>query len=90
MPKEEKRTHTPGPWQAVEVFGTLPYVVAPGSDQVVAERVYNGNQTLIAAAPDLLRVLERFAVEACREDCGDGDCAFCDARRVVRKARGEG
>lgn len=49
---------TPGPWQAVEVVGGLPCVVATGTHEVVAERVFNGNQHLIAAAPDLLAACE--------------------------------
>lgn len=35
--------HTPEPWSVVDVFGTLPYVVSHDPKEVVAERVFRGD-----------------------------------------------
>jgi hypothetical protein len=79
---------TPGPWKVVEVSGTLPYVVAPDTDEVVAERVFNGNQHLIAAAPDLLAACKAVlqTVEQYMERYGDNGGRLATARGYAMDA----
>ena len=46
--------HTPGPWQVVGSPHYLPEVWTADDQICIADRIYNGNANLIAAAPDLL------------------------------------
>lgn len=88
------KRHTPGPWKEVVVFGTIPYVVAPQAQEVVAERVFNGNETAIAALPDLLTAAEgALANYSAYLTSGEGDRALIPSmerlREAVAKAKGE-
>lgn len=98
--------HTRGPWRVAEnLFGnTASYEVYTNvetkSDKggytricQVTPRDQKANARLIAAAPEMLEVLEWLAEEFDRRDLGDG-AMFCGSdieqvKSAIRKARGE-
>ena len=90
--------HTPGPWKATFAISGSVYIF--GGDRNFV-RVFNewldeanqeANACLIAAAPDLLEVLEELLSMCQRQedfhDDGDG-CMFERASAAIAKARGE-
>ena len=89
--------HTPGPWAA---YGTWVSAGEDGSGPLVAECNWDADARLIAAAPDLLALLEHIAESGHRDDCGrfhslallERDACDCEcyaARDVIAKAKGE-
>ena len=88
--------HTPGPWTVESDRTTVSMahqavIVAPAPDGASREEM-RANARLIAAAPDLLRALERIAVYPCNcpHDSLPGDeCESCIARAAIAKAKGE-
>jgi len=85
-----KMKHTPGPWMADAAPDRLPQVITDYQPTLaVADRVYNHNERLIAAAPDLLEALEfALAQTGCDGDlCTEG--WHEEARKAIAKARGE-
>ena len=94
-------THTPGPWRIVRIDGELVGSIFRGKTRICAGIIDDiklhseaeANAHLIAAAPEMLEVLEWLAEEFDRRDLGDG-AMFCDSdieqvRAAIRKARGE-
>lgn len=93
--------HTPGPWTTGgELHGF--WAVEDGNGRVICQ--LNGNFTpeanamLIAAAPDLLALLEEAVkymscdneLDEPERDLCDNDCLFCLARAAIARAKGEG
>ena len=99
---EKRITFTPGPWRATEdLLNDFPAIVDAKGERVAvlplicpqSEPVKRANAHLIAAAPEMLEVLEWLAEEFDRREL-DGNAVFCLAdleqvRTVVKKARGE-
>ena len=99
---EKRITFTPGPWRVIEdLFTDCPAIVDALGRRIAvlplscpqsgATKVCNAK--VLAAAPEMLEVLEWLLEEFDRRDLGDG-AMFCDsdieqARSVIRKARGE-
>lgn len=98
-----KATHTPGPWRVgprddhraeIRVFGGpgLPVAAADAAHILVTEA--HANARLIAAAPDMLAVLELWEnAEQCRAYIPDREKADWDrimalTRDAIRKATG--
>lgn len=102
-----KSLHTPGPWFAVNagtkrepmmevraarIAGNEPRhcvaIVCTGDSH---QQMESANAALIAAAPELLEVVERMlsreVMVLC--ECGESSCASTKARAAVAKARGE-
>ncbi len=83
--------HTPGPWatdggDTVVAMGNQIVVTAPAPDGASREEM-KANARLIAAAPDLLAVLENMFTEF-----GDFEydvAAISAARAAIAKAKGE-
>ena len=92
------KTHTPGPWQAIEWTCHAPTTVVVDDDavvtkkRVVADCDTTADARLIAAAPDLLVALEEmvkaFNVYAPKYGSGEYNCVI-DARAAIAKATGE-
>ena len=81
---------TPGPWAGR--FENGHYVVV-GKNRVVIRSCRLEDVSVIAAAPEMLEVLEWLLEEFDRREL-DGNAVFCLAdlaqvRTVIRKARGE-
>ena len=79
--------HTLGPWTATlgdEIIGAPVWWLIEGADGVVCEALYasNDDARLIAAAPQLLRALQRLTHPAADDD----DLAY--ALDVIRVATG--
>lgn len=89
---ETTTQHTPGPWLAGQTITAADPGRAPGSYEriTIASRVNNmANARLIAAAPELLNMLQRMIDET------GGGCAPCEltrehARAAIAKATGGG
>ena len=92
--------HTPGPWRTCPNTPSLVQAVGRKGDDIIAQAFdpvpYIGipemwaNARLIAAAPDLLRVLEaiwRLQHDGCTE--AEWRLAWADAEAVMDTARGE-
>lgn len=92
-----KTQHTQGPWQVINTQGVGLHVktsnfdliatMANGDDFFAKNPQNEANARLIAAAPELLKVAEDFALLA---DLHDWEGAAIDnARAIVAKAKGE-
>lgn len=87
--------HTPGPWTVGDKRGVWvgPVVMADDGKRGVAFVCgeSDGNATLIAAAPDLLRELQKMLVmwEAAINYADERLDAGADARNAIAKAKGE-
>jgi len=84
--------HTPGPWTATlgdEIIGAPVWWLIEGADGVVCEALYasNDDARLIAAAPQMLRALQRLARPDDGRGPADDDLAY--ALDVIRAATGE-
>ena len=91
----QETTHTPGPWETVAGPGVADLAVcAAGAGDIVAEVVSlsRANQSLIAAAPDLLaalRVLADHAQETYPHfESSRGQTDIAAARAAIAKAEG--
>lgn len=90
--------HTPGPWKANFAISGSVYIFGGDRNFVCVfnewrdEANQEANARLIAAAPDLLEVLEKLLFMCQRQenfnDDGDG-CMFERASAAIAKARGE-
>lgn len=52
------RSHTPGPWRAMEGSTVSGYFIEAENGSVVAQRVPRSDLSLIAEAPDMLDILQ--------------------------------
>ena len=101
-------TRTPGPWFVSmkpdwdEDGGMGPavydcdggvFAVVDDEPETIARPFYEADARLIAAAPEMLEVLEWLLEEFDRRDLGDGamlyDSDIEQVKAVIRKARGE-
>lgn len=81
-------THTPAPWRVIEGHHGMPEVWDDAIETCVADRVFNDNATLIAAAPELLNAcmsLVNYLDEFCDEMTYNSDVVMA-ARVVICKA----
>ena len=98
----ENSKHTPGPWKTIELDGRLyinPYRDSEEYALIAKITGYIGssgkrqehkqaNARLIAAAPEMLGLLEE-AVKACRCNIGqDAPCWACRTRALLAKIEG--
>ena len=99
---EQKQKHTPGPWKA-EKLGydgfRITYNHKDGIKRYLCHGHEEKNAALIAAAPDLLNMLQRMVdlvqhVQRMIDETGGGGspCLLTleQARAAIRKAKGEG
>lgn len=96
--------HTPGPWEVGEDDRNGQAIVRGEHIEIATcwhhcvgsiEKEMRANAVLIAAAPDMLATLDRYADTLCEgwckksPDCAHfDDCGGCEARRVAGKALG--
>ena len=88
-------SHTPGPWIVDAAFDDSGYVRGPRGEYVADieldedDPVLQANARLIAAAPELLAVLQRYVIEAEASGGWEGDDAlFKDATVAIALAEG--
>ena len=102
MNKTNETKHTPGPWVVAEGDSNGQAVVRNADIEIATcwhhcvdgiEREMRANARLIAAAPELLVALERFAQCSNVRDIVQGDTelalAVFQARAAIAKAKGE-
>ena len=78
--------HTPGPWIVDAAPSRLPQVISQSAPHLaVADRIFNHNEHLIAAAPDLLAALEEIVARNEIQHWFNLD----QARAAIAKAKGE-
>ena len=95
-------THTPGPWRVTEdLLNDFPAIVDAKGERVAVlprvcpqnEPVKRANAGLMAAAPEMLEVLEWLLEEFDRRELGDEAVFYgsdmVQVRATVKKARGE-
>jgi hypothetical protein len=84
--------HTPGPWRASPTAapGWHVYSIPADVDVVWTEDMTEADAALIAAAPELLEVVEGIARTAClRQFIGNKCiCWSCKAKAAIAKAKG--
>ena len=85
--------HTPGPWNATVYSGTFDQPLITSNEGVIArlhsfpERQHEINAKLIAAAPELLEILQKL-IENYEDDKNDPNKtydAFWEAKELIQK-----
>ena len=97
LTKEKRATFTPGPWYAhgtkVSTWETQDEIDFHG-DEVIAETGFNANARLIAAAPEMYKVLQEILAPCPvkgylgKYDCNRTYNARKKAREVLAKVEG--
>ena len=103
--------HTPGPWAGREYDENWHIIVREGKEEIVVAIANNSgiedretmlaNARLIAAAPDLLDILEEIVIIQCQEHCdyrftedqayhcARSGCDFIDYKKFIASVKGE-
>jgi len=84
---ETKTTHTPGPWTTQPIGDETECNILGAGRELIAT-VSDNDAKVIAAAPDMLAALKRFARAMEQGNYPEMQGVACDAFEAIRKAEG--